>query len=111
MRIQIVRIIIVFAFLLIVGGLFYVQVIQGHYYYTLSTNNRIRVVSMDGRRGQIFDRNGVILADNRVSFDVMLIPQEVEGTERILDYLSRVLEVEKNKLVKTYTQKKLAPFT
>ena len=111
MRIKIIRIIITLLFLSIVVSLGYKQVIEGRYYYTLSQNNSIRIVPLDGQRGRIFDRNGVILADSRISFDVMVIPQEIYNQEELFTYLSKVLGLEKEKLLKTYRHRFLAPFT
>ena len=78
MRLKIIR--------LITGGLFRVHcgrvvLYPGHpgeYFFRLSVNNRIRVVPMEGWRGQIKDRNGKVLADNRLSYDVMVTPQEID---------------------------------
>ncbi len=67
------------------------QVIHGDYYHRQSMNNRIRVVPIDGPRGRIFDRNGVILADNRIVYHVGVVPQDVEDKKALFDYLGGVL--------------------
>ena len=48
MRLKIIRLITGGLFGFIVAGLFYIQVIQGEYFFRLSVNNRIRVVPMRG---------------------------------------------------------------
>ncbi|MCK5581862.1 MAG: penicillin-binding protein 2 [Candidatus Omnitrophica bacterium] len=110
MRIKIIRLIITFLFLVIAVDLFYVQVIRGKYYYGLSVNNRIRVVPLEGQRGRIFDRNMKILVDNRLSLNVAVIPQDMKEGEMLFDYLSRVLKVKKQKLLRRFYQKKVTPF-
>ncbi|MFA5060354.1 MAG: penicillin-binding protein 2 [Candidatus Omnitrophota bacterium] len=110
MRFKIFRIIVRFGFIAIVFGLVQTQIVQGDYYHALSMNNRIRVVPIEGRRGRILDRNGVVIADNRASFDVMIIPQEIRDREELFAHLSNTLAIPKEKLLKRFVQKKLAPF-
>lgn len=110
MRFKIIRLITYVLFVVIVLDLFYIQVIRGNYFYHLSKNNRIRVVPLTGWRGKIFDRHGLILADNRVSYNVMVIPQEIKNFSDLFEYLSRVLEVKRDELENTYSQRRYAPF-
>jgi len=110
MRIKIIRIIIIGLFLIVVMDLFYVQVIRGSYYYHLSKNNRIRIVPLEGWRGKIKDRNGKILADNRNSYNVVVIPQDIKDIEKLFSYLSEVLDINQKRLVQRYRQNKAAPF-
>ena len=110
MRLKIIRLIISFGFLAVSAGLVYVQFLHGEYYYSLSKNNRIRVVPIEGKRGKIFDKNNVVLADNRLSFDVVLIPQELKNKEELFSYLAEVLKYDREKLLKDFNKKKLAPF-
>jgi len=111
MRLKILRIIIATAFLIIVLDLIYVQLIRGFYYHRLSINNRIRVIPFEGKRGRILDRNGVVLADNRISFDVMVTPQEMTGgKEELFALLSQVLGLEPEILWQRFNQKRSAPF-
>lgn len=76
-------------FALIVLRLWHLQVAQ---YATLSDraeNNRIREVTLDGLRGRIFDRGGELLVDNRPSFQLALIPEDVDDPRKVLSVLSR----------------------
>ncbi len=110
MRLKAFRLIVYSMFLFVAGGLIYTQVIRGQHYYNLSVDNSIRVVPIDGRRGIIFDRNGTVIAENRVSFDVMIIPQGARNKEELFRFLSGVLGIEKEKLAKTFRTRILAPF-
>ena len=111
MRIKIIRIVIIGLFLLIALDLVYVQVILGKYFYNLSKNNRIRIVPLEGWRGRIEDRNGIILADSRVSYNVMVSPQDIGDQDALFQFLSLVLEIDSKDLAKRYARRKLAPFT
>ncbi len=110
MRIRVIRVIVVALFIMIVMDLFYMQAIQGRHFFNLSVNNRIRVVPLEGWRGRIYDRKGNILADNRLSYDVMVTPQDVKKGEELFKFLSGVLGVEQHLIAQRYNQKKVAPF-
>lgn len=110
MRLKIIRLIIVVLFIVIVLDLFSLQAIQGRYFYGLSMNNRIRVVPLDGWRGRIKDRNGRILADNRLAYDVAVTPQDIQDAETLFRFLSEVLGESRQAILQRYHQKKTAPF-
>jgi penicillin-binding protein 2 len=74
----------------------YLQVIEGARYRYLSENNRIRLERLPAPRGMILDRNGVILADVRASFDVYGVPAELPPAElrqELYWELSQVLDL------------------
>lgn len=110
MRLKIIRLIISALFLLVTAKLIHTQVIVGQDYYRQSLSNSIRVVSIEGKRGRIFDRNGTVLVDNRVTFDVVVVPQDIRDKEALFGYLSKILSREKEKLQKTFRQKTISPF-
>lgn len=110
MRLKIIRIIVVIAFVLIAMYLTYVQAVKGKYYFDLSTNNRIRVVPLEGRRGRIYDRNGAVLAENRVAYNVTITPQAIEDKDRLFAFLSQSLGISEELLQKRYRRKKHTPF-
>ena len=58
----------------IIPRLFYLQVVQGDRHKQLADNNRIRLIPKAPIRGNIFDRNGKILASSRLSHAVYLWP-------------------------------------
>ena len=86
------------------------QIIHGDYYHRQSMNNRIRVVPIDGPRGRIFDRNGIILADNHTVFHVGIIPQDVEDKRVLFDYLGQMLYRDPELLLRQFERKEQAPF-
>ncbi len=110
MRIKILRLIIVGLFAAVVLNLFYIQVIRGQYFYNLSKNNRIRVVPLEGWRGSIKDREGVVLADNRPTYNVLVTPEDIGNSEELFSFLSRVLGVDSKIISQRFLQKKVAPF-
>jgi penicillin-binding protein 2 len=111
MRLKIVRVIIIILFLMLAAGLVHTQVFRGNYFYSLSVNNRIRVVSLEGQRGRIFDREGRVIADSRLAFDVTVLPQDIQDKDILFAYLSQILGIDKNLLMSRYQQRRKTPFT
>ena len=92
------RIIIFGAIILLgLGGLIlrygYLQVYAHDKYTTQADNNRIKLISAPPSRGYIYDRNGIILADNQPVFTAMLSPDEVENPERTLNLLAPIFDL------------------
>ncbi|MBI4590507.1 MAG: penicillin-binding protein 2 [Candidatus Rokubacteria bacterium] len=80
-------------FLVLLGQLWYLQVLEGTRLRDLSERNRIRVRPAAAPRGILFDRNGLALVDNRPAFTLSLIPREMENRETVLARLSILLRI------------------
>ncbi|MEP1487673.1 MAG: penicillin-binding transpeptidase domain-containing protein [Algibacter sp.] len=83
---------------LFLSRLFYLQVYS--YEYNLDDDNAIRKVYDYPKRGFVYDRNGALLVANQPSYDVMIIPREVESLDT-LEFCS-LLKIDKEKFIKTY---------
>ena len=79
--------------LVLVARAYYLQVIQFDHHTTLAENNRIHVQPIPPTRGLIFDRNGVIIADNRPSFSLTVTRERAGDWQAVLDTLVQVLEL------------------
>ena len=66
------------------------QIVQHQYYADLSQGNRIRIEPIPPIRGLIYDRNGVLLAENVPAFQLALIPEEVPDMDETLDGLTEL---------------------
>ncbi|MCU1722100.1 MULTISPECIES: penicillin-binding protein 2 [Pseudomonas] len=77
----------------LIARLYYLQVIQYEYHSTLSENNRVHVQPIPPTRGLIFDRNGVIIADNRPSFSLSMTRERSGDWQAVLDVIVEVLEL------------------
>lgn len=84
---------IVLLILVLIARLYYLQVIQYDYHSTLSENNRVHVQPIPPTRGLIFDRNGVVVADNRPSFSLSMTRERAGDWEQVLDVIVEVLEL------------------
>ena len=77
----------------LVARLYYLQVVQFEHHTTLAENNRIHVQPIPPNRGLIYDRNGVIIADNRPSFSLTLTRERAGDWPQVLDVIVEVLEL------------------
>lgn len=76
---------------LLTGRLVYLQVVQHEVYSTRSENNRVRVEPLPPTRGLIYDRNGVLLAENRPTYNLTLVRERADDLPATLDLLETLL--------------------
>jgi penicillin-binding protein 2 len=94
------------AFFILLIRLFYLQVIQGQELRRFSENNCIRLQSTDASRGMIFDRNGILLVDNRPAFDLSIILKDAKPVDRTIEKLAKLIEVPASELMRKIGQNK-----
>ena len=63
--------------------LFWIQIINGSYYKKLSEENRIKLIANPPIRGRLLDRNGVVLADNKLFYSLSIQPRLVPSSDWI----------------------------
>src|SRR6056297_46768 len=74
---------------LVVGRLVQLQVIEHEHFADLSQGNRIRIEPVPPTRGLIYDRRGVILAENVPTYQLELVPEQVVDVDATLAGLIR----------------------
>lgn len=73
-------------FAILFSNLYYLQVLSYEDYQTRSNVNRIRVLPVVPQRGIIYDRNHVVLAENRPVFHLIIFPnKEINTKETVLE--------------------------
>ncbi|MCZ6560265.1 MAG: penicillin-binding protein 2 [Gammaproteobacteria bacterium] len=72
---------------LLTNRLIHLQVVEYQRYADLSHGNRVRIQPLAPTRGIIFDRNGVVMAENLPVYQMALIAEQVSDIERTLDRL------------------------
>lgn len=83
--------IVAFFLLLLVSRYAYLQIISYEEFHTASDKNRIRLQPLAPARGYIYDRNGVLLADNYPVFSATLSRADVENIDDTLARLTPIL--------------------
>lgn len=78
---------------ILLGRLFYMQVMQYQRYHLLAENNRISLVPLAPNRGFIVDRNDKILADNFSAFTVEIAVDKVRDTKKTIAEIASLIEI------------------
>ena len=86
-----------------VGRLFYLQIYTADA-FDMDNDNAIRKVFHYPKRGYIYDRNDSLLVANQPSYDVMVIPREVETLDTLM--FCKLLKIDKPNFLKYYNRAK-----
>jgi len=88
---------VVVSMLILLARAWYLQVVRYEDFATRSNDNRISVEPIAPKRGLIFDRNGVLLAENRSIYSLEVIPEKVNDMDATLSGLMQlgILDQEK----------------
>jgi penicillin-binding protein 2 len=88
--------------LLMLAGLLFrlawLQIVDYKHFADLSENNRIRLMELPPTRGLIYDRNGVILAENKPTFHLEITPEQVDDMEATLKGLAEIVTISESEL-------------
>lgn len=98
---------------LLIARLIFLQVFEHEYYSTKSDNYRIHVQSIAPTRGLIYDRNGVLLAENIPSSNLMLVRENVVDVDETIDLLKYLIKLSDDDIEKFYTRlnRRRVPFS
>ncbi|MEC4167562.1 MULTISPECIES: penicillin-binding protein 2 [unclassified Pseudomonas] len=77
----------------LIGRMYFLQVTEFDYNSTVSENNRVHVLPIPPERGFIYDRNGVLLADNQPSFNMTITRERAGDTAKVLDLVMSILHL------------------
>ena len=88
------------AYCVLVFQFFNLQILQQESYFEKSEQNRIREIVVKPARGLMFDRDGVLVVDNRPAFSVSIIPYEVRHSKKVLPFLEKHLNIDSKALSK-----------
>jgi len=80
-------------FVILLLRLMYLQLIEYHFYATLSKRNVISTIPVKPDRGIIYDRNGVVLAKNIPVYSLMVIPGRVKDLKDTIKALSKIIQL------------------
>lgn len=94
-----------FLFLVIMGKVFYIQVIDYEKLNNYATSLWSRNLPLAANRGIIYDVNGVEIATNITTTSLVLIPNQIEDKEKVAKDLAGILNVEYEEMYKHVSKK------
>lgn len=80
------------------------QILQYDTFVTQSERNRVHVQPVAPKRGLIFDRNGVLLADNQPSYSLVVVKERVDNLDQTLTDLQQLFDID-NKSIDKFRQR------
>jgi penicillin-binding protein 2 len=89
----------------------HLQVDQADEFRLLAEENRINLRLLPPSRGQIFDRNGRVVAANEPSYRITLVQEDAGDVDAVIARLSMLVELDEDELNRALTEmKRSAPF-
>ena len=83
--------------LILFSNIYDLEVNSYQKYQTRSNSNRIKLLPVAPNRGLIYDRNGVLLADNTPVYSLEVIPEQVDDMQKRLSEVSQLLDISQEK--------------
>ena len=93
-------------FLLISARIFYLQVFRSNFFQSLAQDQRYRLINLQGRRGNIFDRQRRVLAKSISCYSVFADPALISDSEMTAEVFSANLDLSKKELLSSLKKKK-----
>lgn len=91
MKIFVIGVFIVF--IIVILKVFYIQVFEYDKLNSLASDLWSRNLPIEADRGKIYDRNGVVLADNITTTSLVLIPNQIKDKKDVTEKLAKILNV------------------
>jgi len=94
---------------ILVSRYYYLQVINHDVFMTKSENNSLLIEPITPARGNIYDRNGVVLAMNRPSFNLSIVSERTVNLDLLLSNVSKLISIsdfEKKQFFKSLKRKR-----
>ncbi len=90
-RIKIVLLVVIVCFVLIIGKVFYIQVIDYKKLNKLANSLWSRNLPIEADRGRIYTIDGTLIADNLTTVSLVFIPNQIKDKERVAKDIAEIL--------------------
>lgn len=107
-RTLVVFIAIIIAIGALVTNLYYLQINSFESFQTRSNDNRIRVQTVPPNRGLIYDRNGIILAENRPVYSLQVVVKKTKNLKEKINKLRDMLDLSEEEVERFYSRNRYA---
>jgi len=95
-RIKIVLLVVIFIFVVIIGKVFYIEVIEYNKLNSLASNLWSRNLPIEADRGKIYTVDGEIIAGNLTTVSLVFVPNQIEDKDLVANKISEILEIDKS---------------
>ena len=104
-RIRVILIVIILCFVLIIGKVFYIQVISYDKLNNLATSLWSRNLEIGAERGKIITSDNITVADNLTTVSLVFVPNQIKNKEEVSINISKILGVDR-KVIDEHLYKK-----
>jgi len=87
----------------------HLQVDQADQFRLLAEENRINIRLLAPARGEIFDRNGIALAQNSPSYRIIIVPEDAGDVDKVIADLSRLIRIDPKDLERAIAEMRRSP--
>lgn len=111
-RADIARLVLMGAFLVLIGAFFRTQVLQHEKFQLKAETNRLRPIQLTSPRGSILDRKGQVLAENVPGYSVKLLAQSTDSLRAVLARVARFVPLDSARvtdIIQRYLQARYQP--
>jgi penicillin-binding protein 2 len=109
-RAQGARLVLVAAFLVLGGAFFKAQVLESSEYRSTSESNRVRPIPLPAPRGELRDRNGLLIAENTPGYTIRLWADRVDSLRAIVGRIDALTPLDTVDLEKVVARWRAAPY-
>lgn len=78
---------------MLLARLVQLQIVDHDHFTTLSKDNRVKLLPLPPTRGLIYDRNGILLAQNRPAYSLEITPEQVDDLDQTLAALADIIPI------------------
>jgi penicillin-binding protein 2 len=93
-RVYFSGVVIILLIILIILRVFYLTVLQHDHFTTLSKSNRVKITPIPPIRGLIYSRDGAVLAENKPTFSLEVVPEQVDNVDELIIKLRNIINIE-----------------
>ncbi len=93
----------------LVGRMYYLQVVEADKYRTMADDNRINLRLLAPPRGRIVDRYGRVVAENQLNYRVVVVAEQTGSVAATLDALSEIVPIsdtERRRILREVSRKR-----
>lgn len=92
-RLGVAMTLVIFCFGLLASRFYYLQIVRYSDFHAQAEDNRITLIPVPPQRGQITDRNGIVLAENVFSYALEVAPNRVADLNGLIDDLAGLVDI------------------
>jgi len=111
-KLKIFQAVILLIFIILCSRVAYIQLVQTQQFKTLSEQNRIRLVPIPAKRGEILDQNGKVLVKDRpvYSVSVAYLGLKDQDAEQVAQKLGSILGIDDKEIIDAINDPKVRKF-